>query len=107
MTTPTVASRSPLEIASIIDCRLLPRPDTSTAIRGRSENGREVFFSLGIDFASSGSFKAYCMPRRLLTGTAGVIFHVINRGAKRDRLFDGPADYDAFENLLVASQKEV
>jgi putative transposase len=47
------------------------------------------------------------MPRRRLTGAAGVIFHVINRGAKRDRLFDGPADYDAFENLLLAAQNRV
>ena len=47
------------------------------------------------------------MPKRQLAGTAGVIFHVINRGAKRDRLFDGPEDYDAFENLLLACQRSV
>ena len=47
------------------------------------------------------------MPRRQLTGTGGVVFHAINRGAKRDRLFDDPQQYDAFENLLLAAQRDV
>src|SRR5262249_17777830 len=40
------------------------------------------------------------MPRRPRAGTAGLIFHVINRSAKRGRLFDDAGDYAAFENLL-------
>ena len=41
------------------------------------------------------------MPRRRRTGSAGLIFHVLNRGAKRSQLFEGAGDYAAFENLLV------
>jgi putative transposase len=47
------------------------------------------------------------MPRRSRVGTAGLIFHVINRGAKKTRLFDCSADYAAFENLLFATRERV
>ena len=41
------------------------------------------------------------MPRRQRTTTAGVIFHVVNRGARRGLLFDSDADYYAFETLTL------
>jgi len=39
------------------------------------------------------------MPRRLTGSSAGELFHVMNRGVRRSRLFHRPADYEAF--LLV------
>jgi len=36
------------------------------------------------------------MPYRIGRGTAGVPFHVTNRGAKRARLFESAEDYEAF-----------
>jgi putative transposase len=47
------------------------------------------------------------MPRRRRTGSAGLVFHVLNRGAKRARLFDSPDDYAAFENLLFETRDTV
>lgn len=47
------------------------------------------------------------MPRRRRTGSGGVIFHVINRGAKRARLFDQSLDYQAFEKLLTEYRERV
>lgn len=43
------------------------------------------------------------MPRRPRVGTAGLIFHVVNRGAKKSRLFECDDDYIAFENLVAAA----
>ena len=43
------------------------------------------------------------MPRRRRVHAAGVVFHVINRAAKRARLFENSADYAAFERLLCES----
>jgi putative transposase len=40
------------------------------------------------------------MPRRELRHVTGVIFHVLNRGARRLRLFDDPGDYDAFLRVV-------
>ena len=40
------------------------------------------------------------MPRRSLQYAAGVIFHVLNRSAKRVRLFFNEDDYHAFERAL-------
>jgi putative transposase len=40
------------------------------------------------------------MPRRARYLTAGLIFHVMNRGAKRAVLFETPGDYEAFVRLL-------
>jgi putative transposase len=45
------------------------------------------------------------MPRRRQEGTAGLVFHVINRGAKRSELFSKPSDYQAFENLLIETRQ--
>jgi putative transposase len=40
------------------------------------------------------------MPRRPRDSTAGVVFHVLNRAAKRAALFESPRDYADFEDLL-------
>src|SRR5688572_27906658 len=40
------------------------------------------------------------MPRRAREGTAGLVFHVLNRAAKRAVLFENPFDYAAFVRLL-------
>jgi putative transposase len=42
-----------------------------------------------------------CMPRRPRVSTAGLFFHVINRSAKRARLFHDAVDYIAFERVLA------
>ena len=41
------------------------------------------------------------MPRRALHDSNGLVFHVLNRSARRVRIFRQPADYQAFEKLLV------
>ena len=43
------------------------------------------------------------MPRRPRAFLRGNVFHVVNRGAKRQRLFNGPDDYDAFLRVLRGS----
>jgi putative transposase len=40
------------------------------------------------------------MPRRARERTAGLVFHVLNRAAKRTVLFQSPSDYAAFLRLL-------
>ena len=40
------------------------------------------------------------MPRTSRVAPGGMVFHVLNRGVGRQRLFDKPADYAAFEELL-------
>jgi putative transposase len=40
------------------------------------------------------------MPRRKRERKAGLVFHVLNRAAKRTVLFDHPDDYAAFDQLL-------
>ena len=41
-----------------------------------------------------------CMPRRRRERKAGLVFHVLNRAAKRTVLFNHANDYAAFEQLL-------
>ena len=38
---------------------------------------------------------------------AGVVFHVLNRGVRRLRLFDQPGDYRAFQKVFGEAQKRV
>ena len=45
------------------------------------------------------------MPRRSSSATAGLIFHVVNRGARKGLLFEHAADYQAFETILVTAVK--
>jgi putative transposase len=40
------------------------------------------------------------MSRRLRCSDAGYVYHVLNRAAGRDTLFDKAADYAAFEKVL-------
>ncbi len=40
------------------------------------------------------------MPRRLLKGSANLVFHVMNRAPRRALLFDAAAAYLAFEHVL-------
>jgi putative transposase len=41
------------------------------------------------------------MPRRALDNTNGHVIHVHNRSVRRERLFAGPKDYQAFERVLT------
>ncbi len=45
------------------------------------------------------------MPRRCLAGTAGLVFHVINRGVRRLQLFDTPDDYAAWFLCFAEAQR--
>lgn len=47
------------------------------------------------------------MPRRLRTGTAGLVFHVMNRAARRLSLFDSTSDYAAFERVLWEARQRM
>jgi putative transposase len=47
------------------------------------------------------------MPRRSRFATAGYVFHVINRGAGRQRLFDDESDYDAFISLMEQARQRI
>lgn len=40
------------------------------------------------------------MPRSARVAPGGMVFHVINRGVGRMRLFSKPKDYDAFEEII-------
>jgi putative transposase len=45
------------------------------------------------------------MPRRARYAPTGCIFHVVNRGVERRRLFFEPADYQAFVSLLAKAKE--
>ncbi len=47
------------------------------------------------------------MPRRTTTGTAGIVFHVINRGVRRLGLFDQAGDYRAWLTAFAEAQRRV
>ncbi len=47
------------------------------------------------------------MPRRPRFTKANYVYHVLNRGAKKARLFVTPADYRAFEKLLLEAKAHV
>ena len=47
------------------------------------------------------------MPYRLRVGAAGVVFHVLNRGVRRLRLFDRPGDYRAFLKVFGEAQGRI
>jgi REP-associated tyrosine transposase len=40
------------------------------------------------------------MPRRLRQADGGIVYHVLNRGVGRMKLFDKPQDYAAFEQVI-------
>lgn len=45
------------------------------------------------------------MPRRARFAPGGLVYHVLNRAVARTRLFDKPADYDAFERVLAEAHE--
>ena len=47
------------------------------------------------------------MPRTARRAPGGMIFHVLNRGNARDRIFDKDAVYAAFEKVLAETQAQV
>jgi putative transposase len=47
------------------------------------------------------------MPRRFQIGSGGVIFHVMNRGAHRARLFFDPDDYRCFLRAMSEALKKI
>ena len=47
------------------------------------------------------------MPRRIRFAQAGYVFHVLNRGAGRQTLFETNRDYDAFLSLLEQAKRRV
>jgi putative transposase len=47
------------------------------------------------------------MPRQRRAARGGVIYHCLNRGNGRQRLFHKPADYDAFMRILSEAQTRV
>jgi REP-associated tyrosine transposase len=47
------------------------------------------------------------MPRRVQRGSGGIVFHVLNRGARRSRLFEEADDYLAFLRVLCEAQARV
>ena len=40
------------------------------------------------------------MPRTKRAAPGGYVYHVLNRGVGRMRLFEKPRDYEAFEEIL-------
>ena len=47
------------------------------------------------------------MPRTARQAPGGMIFHVLNRGNAKDRIFDDDSDYLAFEKVLLEAQEHV
>jgi putative transposase len=41
------------------------------------------------------------MPKRVVTRSGGLAFHVFNRAVRRMKIFATPADYDAFDRILA------
>jgi len=47
------------------------------------------------------------MPRTSRTAPGGLVYHVLNRGVGRQRVFDKPAAYSAFEEILSETLDKV
>jgi putative transposase len=47
------------------------------------------------------------MPRGPSNAFGGLIYHVLNRGVGRQTLFHKPADFEAFERIMVEALDEV
>jgi putative transposase len=47
------------------------------------------------------------VAHRRLAFTAGLVFHIMNRGARRGRLFDSAADYGAFLSCLRETHQKI
>jgi putative transposase len=46
------------------------------------------------------------MPRTARIAPGGTVFHVLNRGVARMQLFEKPADYQAFEDVLLETRNQ-
>jgi putative transposase len=44
------------------------------------------------------------MGRALRLDVGGLVYHVLNRASARVTLFDGPGDYQQFEQVLAEAQ---
>jgi putative transposase len=47
------------------------------------------------------------MPRTARAAPGGFVFHVLNRGVGRMRLFDKPRDFEAFEEVLAQTLEKI
>lgn len=83
-------------------CRLEPRPEMSTP--RRRDNASRPFLEPPIRRYSSCSL-ASAMPRRAQF-RGDFIYHVMNRAAKRARLFECSRDYIALEDILSKAKLE-
>ena len=45
------------------------------------------------------------MPARARAAVGGLVYHVLNRGNARMRIFEKDADYAAFEKVLAQGQQ--
>jgi putative transposase len=68
-----------------------------------------LFFYKGVpvSFPGKGFEGTSHMPRRIMSGTAGLTFHVINRGVRKLRLFDHAGDYRAWLRAFAEAQERV
>src|SRR5262245_11779318 len=128
MTTAIEASSAPAATASMIACRLLPRPEIRTPRRGReptsgsrwgreptyaskSRGGREPTQALDkITASRRQTWPVVCddhsvMPRRRRIGMAGIPHHVMNRASRRSIIFAVDEDYSTFEDLLIVAAR--
>ena len=47
------------------------------------------------------------MPRTARVTPGGMVFHVLNRGVGRQKLFTKPADYEAFEEIIAVTLEKL
>src|SRR5688572_17978003 len=118
ITTAISARSRPSAMASISACRLLPRPEMSTPIRrprsdptpgppspvrgltpiARSAVRGEAGNSIAL------AIRAMTRPRRLTPG--GCVYHVCNRGSRRDVILETYEDYAAFCALVEEARRK-
>src|SRR5437870_3808114 len=46
------------------------------------------------------------MPRTARVAPGGMVFHVLNRGVARMQLFEKPADFQAFEQVMAETREQ-
>src|SRR5438093_12611871 len=108
MTTAIAASSRRFAIASMIDWRLLPRPEISTAMYGgRVGDGSAYGDRASLPGTGIADEVAHPMPRRARGTTGGFAYHVLNRAVRRANLFESPFDYLEFERLIWQALRRV
>ena len=117
-TTAISASSVPCATASMSACRLLPRPEISTAIRrpGSDPNPGLLATDRGLtpivlcDCGSGAGNPFACrqdiMARSKRVTPGGFVYHVFNRGSRKGVLFDSSEDYDAFVELMEEARRK-